>query len=581
VCSGLAEVVVASETQEIGISYRKPHEFFGETVFLSEKTYPASVKAAEELHCYLLDKETFEDLCVKYPSFAKFFSQILSERMRSIYKELILTQPYELSGIEPNPFRRRLSELMTGGITTCADTASVGEVADLMTKNSISSVVVLKQKKRLAGLITEKDLVAKCISSKLPPAKWPLAKDVMNTSPVQLPPNTTFYEALLTMVKNKCKHLLVVEEGKLLGIVTIGDLIKYRSMGAFSVVEDIETQSNIEGLAVLRQHVNNVLKAMVSEKAPPIEICEVITEYNDRITCRAIEICEQEMLKEGYGLPPVDYCWITMGNSGRKEQLLTSDQNNGIIFDNVPEENLEEVTQYFLKLGGKVVDGLEKCGISKCPERNMANNPLWCQPISMWYQKIAGWVDRLQPQDIHYLTAFSDFRPIYGAKGFGDNLKSYVMDNLCFSQRAFKALALEELKYDVPIKAFRKTITEPTRIHENEINLKTQACMHVVNCVRIFSMKESIPETATLKRLELLAKRGVIPKQDAEYIEAAYQSLLMFRLKTNLEKLKEGKEPDNFINPNQLTKMQYLALKEALIAVGQLQNYTKAVFVNP
>ncbi|MBS3970070.1 MAG: cyclic nucleotide-binding domain-containing protein, partial [Clostridia bacterium] len=74
VFKGLAEVIVSTENQDIGVSYRKPGDFFGETVFLSGDTYPASVKAVEDLYCFSLDKETFEDLCIKHPCFAKHFS---------------------------------------------------------------------------------------------------------------------------------------------------------------------------------------------------------------------------------------------------------------------------------------------------------------------------------------------------------------------------------------------------------------------------------------------------------------------------------------------------------------------------
>jgi len=576
VYKGLAEVVVSTENQDIGVSYRKPGDLFGETVFLSRSTYPASVKAVEDLFCFILDKDTFEDLCMKHPCFAKHFNHILSERMRSVYQELVMSQSYELPGLELNLFRNPLKDMMVSPVAICYENEKVQRVADIMKSRNISSVVVLNEDDRHIGIIAERDMVAKCLVS-CTPNNWPSAKEVMNSHPIELSPDDSFHQGLLAMIKNKCKHILITEENELRGIVSMGDLVKFRSMGAFSVIDEIENQDSLMGLKGLGPQVDNVLKALVSEKAPPVEICELITEYKDRITRKVIELCEQEMVREGLGFPPVDYCWVTMGSGGRKEQLLTMDQNNGIIFDNVYSEKQGYVNDYFLRLAGKIVKGLEDIEYAKFRGKIVANDPRWCLSSSRWELRVKKWSEGLDPQDVVYITTFLDFRPVYGRKILADNLKKISMDVLSKPQ-LLNLMVGEELKGEIPTKLFKRLITDTKKALELEINLKTQACVHVVNCIRILSLKEGILETSTLKRLQQLMKKGVVPKEDAEYIEAAYQSLIVFRLKSNLDQLKVGKEPDNLINTRNLSRMQYLALKEALIAVSQLQSYIKSNF---
>lgn len=577
VFKGLAEVVVSTENQDIGVSFRKPGDFFGETVFLSRSTYPASVKAVEDLYCFILDKDTFEDLCVKHPYFAKHFNHILSERMRSVYQELVMSQSYDLPGLELNLFRHPLKDMMISSVATCYENEKIQRVADIMKNRNISSVVVLDEDDRHIGIISERDMVAKCFVSFSPPNNWPNAKEVMNPHPIELSPDDSFHQGLLTMIKNKCKHILITEDNEIKGIVSMGDLIKFRSMGAFSIIDEIENQDTLKGLKALSPQVDNVLKALVSEKAPPVEICELITEYKDRITRKIIEISEQEMVEEGLGYPPVDYCWITMGSGGRKEQLLTMDQNNGLIFDNVACENQELISDYFLKLANKIVKGLEDSGYAKFRGNIIANDLRWCNSLKDWELGVKQWAQNLDPENIVYITTFLDFRPVYGRRKLADNLKKFSMEAL--SKPQVLSLLVEGIKGEIPTNLFKRLITETKKIHELEINLKTQACVHVVNCIRILSLKEGVGETSTLKRLQQLMKKGVIPKEDAEYIEAAYQSLIVFRLKKNIDKLNVGKEPDDLINTRNLSRMQYLALKESLIAVSQLQSYTKSIFI--
>ncbi|WP_028307914.1 DUF294 nucleotidyltransferase-like domain-containing protein [Desulfitibacter alkalitolerans] len=579
VFKGLAEVIVSMENQDIGVSYRKPGDFFGETVFLSGNTYPASVKAVEDLHCFSLDKETFEDLCVKHPCFAKHFSHILSERMRSVYQELVMNQTYEVSGLETNLFRHSLKEMMSTPVATCYENEKVQKIAETMKNKNISSIVVLDNDDRYLGIISEKDLVGKCLTACMPPASWPTAKEVMDAHPIELSPEASFHQGLLAMTKNKCKHVLITENDELKGIVSMGDMVRFRSMGAFSIIDEIESQNSLEGLRALKPQVDNVLKALVSEKAPPVEICELITEYKDRITRKIIELCEQEMFKEGLGYPPADYCWLTLGSGGRKEQLLTMDQNNAVIFDNISSEKNGFVKDYFLRLAGKVVQGIEKSGNAKFKGDIAAHDARWCNSLDGWEQIVNKWAHDLNSGEVTLITNFLDFRPVYGRKKLADKLKMLAMSALS-KPEMLQLMLQEEVNSEIPTKLFKRVLISQDvhNTHDFEINLRTQACMHVVRCIRILSLKEGIAETSTLKRLQQLMKKGVLPREDAEYIEAAYQSLVVFRLKSNLDKLKEGKEPDDLIRTSRLSKMQYLALKEALIAVSQLQSFTKSVF---
>ncbi len=580
IVKGLAEIVITTESgSENIVGIRKENEFFGETVLLTDKPYPASVRAVEELHCLLLSKEDFEILLERSPLFAGYFSRILSERLRLLFKEAVLEQSYEAYGLDSQPFRKRVANIMSSPVVACRTNDCISTVAKIMKDKLVSSTVVLDEQDKPVGLITETDLVTKVLTgfpgacSDIPL----LALDVMNSNLIMLPPDAFFYQALLSMIKESVKHVIIADESKVIGIVTVRDLVRSRSTGALTIVSQIESQTTIEGLAEASKDVIQVLQALVAEKASAQEIFEVMTQFYDRITKKVIEISEAEMEKEGYGTPPVEYCWLTMGSGGRKEQFLQTDQDNAIIYENYNDRS-REVVDYFNLLASKIVKGLVDCGFEKCKGDIMASNPKWCRSLDSWVKLFSTWIGELHPENIRMLTIFLDFRPVYGKISLAQSLRSSIQTKLNHAPIALYQLAKDDLDHKVPISWFNQFILEKKGPHKNEIDLKRSVCIHVVDCVRLFALLEGLNETNTITRLQQLTELEVIPKDDAEFIDAAYQSLMMFRIRENLKKLMLGLEADNYINPSKLSKRERLVLKEAIVATSRLQAFTGATF---
>jgi CBS domain-containing protein len=579
VASGLLELVITNEKGErITVAFRRPNEIFGETGFLTGKEFPASIFVLEDAELFLLHGDDFDELLNAQPSFASFFSEMLAERMRRLYQEVIMEQSQDPLAIDSQPFRKRASDIMTNPVFTCQRDMAVDEVARVMLLNNISSIVVLGKEEKPVGIITEKSLVSNVVAQSRQASSLQ-AYQVMNASLTIVAPDAFFYQVLLAMIKSKQKHILVVEKERVIGMITPQNLIKSRSFGTLTLVSEIEVQNTIAGLNEARKVVDKVLKALVAEKAPPSEIFPVITEFDDRLTRKVIDISEKEMLAEGHGAPPADYCFINMGSAGRKEQFLRSDQDNGIIYDDVPAEKQEAVAAYFQILAGKIVEGLERCGFKKCKGDVMATNPKWCRSFNSWRKLVKGWIVEPEAENVRMLTIFLDFRPCYGKYMLADLLKRYVIRTIQQTPIVLHHLAKDDLSSRVPLGIFRKFITEKSKEHKNEINLKASACVHVVDCLRILAYKENVLETATLERLKILTKKEIISKEDSEFIEFAYQSLMMFRIRENLRKLEQGLEPDNYINPYLLSKREQNVLREAFLAVDRLQNFIGTAFM--
>ncbi|MBS3898921.1 MAG: CBS domain-containing protein [Dethiobacter sp.] len=575
--SGSADITVLDkQDKEVLVSKRQELEFFGEMVFFSEDCYPASVQAATDLLCIVIPNALFETELSRTPGFANAFSRILAERMRTVYQSLISVTEQTNMALD-RPMRRRVADLMSAPLVTCHLQDEITVMAKQMTAHAVSSLVVIDEMGQPRGIVTERDLVGKVLAHDRC-QEGLTAGDIMAKNCLTVAAEAFYYEALLIMVKHKVKHLIVIANQKLSGLITIRDLIISRSTGALAIVSSIERQDTVDGLVKASAEIDKILQALVEERASSQEILQIITEFYDRLTQKVIQVCEQEMLTEGYGPPPVAYSWITMGSSGRQEQFVKTDQDNGIIYDNVPPDKEEAVIIYFQLLAEKVVESLLRCGFAKCKGNVMASNPFWCRSFNGWRETINAWVDKLDPENIRMMTIFLDFRYVYGKKTLCDLLRNFVTRSFQKSGTVLLFLAKDDLSHRIPLTFFKQIITEKTKEHRNLVNLKSAACVHIVDCLRIFSLREGIVETNTFKRLEKLAKKRVMSEEENELLENAYETLMMLRIRQSLHQLSVGQQPDNYLNPNELSKRDKSALREAFIAADRLQNLTGHAF---
>jgi CBS domain-containing protein len=109
-------------------------------------------------------------------------------------------------------------------VYTITPSASVFDALKLMADKSIGSLVVMEGE-NIVGMITERDYARKIIlrarSSKDTPVR-----DIMTSSVMYVRPGDTSEECMMLMTENRLRHLPVMDDGKMIGIISIGDLVK-------------------------------------------------------------------------------------------------------------------------------------------------------------------------------------------------------------------------------------------------------------------------------------------------------------------------------------------------------------------
>jgi CBS domain-containing protein len=123
-----------------------------------------------------------------------------------------------------------------GEVVTISSQANLKAAADVMHDHGIAALVVLKDHK-VVGIVSERDIVA-ALAQNGQSAGAITLKDVLGRRLVWITSSETIKQAMSLMTHGHLRHLPVIDEGELKGIVSLGDIVKYR-------LEELELESNV------------------------------------------------------------------------------------------------------------------------------------------------------------------------------------------------------------------------------------------------------------------------------------------------------------------------------------------------
>lgn len=110
-------------------------------------------------------------------------------------------------------------------VYTVGEDALLLEVLELMADKKIGAVLVMSGEK-IAGIFSERDFARKVANTKMVDLEWPI-KELMTKEVFVITPDETIDECMALMSSTRIRHLPVVENGKLVGIISIGDVVNF------------------------------------------------------------------------------------------------------------------------------------------------------------------------------------------------------------------------------------------------------------------------------------------------------------------------------------------------------------------
>ncbi|MFO7931601.1 MAG: DUF294 nucleotidyltransferase-like domain-containing protein [Desulfosalsimonas sp.] len=335
-------------------------------------------------------------------------------------------------------------------------------------------------------------------------------------------------------------------------------------------MREIQLADTVQDLKARHRQLPGLMKSMIDSGAIASHLNRIIAEISDAVLKKIIGFAlEQE------GEPPAEFAFMVMGSEGRKEQTLKTDQDNAIVFKDVPADREKEVQAYFLRLADKICSWLDEAGYSFCEYDIMARNPKWCQPLHKWKQYFRQWVHEADPESLLHSSIFFDFRLAYGQEDIIRELRSNLFQTLSGWVGFYRHFAENALYFKPPLDFFGNLILKTRDGRKNSLDIKTPMRL-IVDFARIYALQNRIETTNTLDRLEEVQLKGALEKQDYEELALAYGFLMHIRLSHQVNLLVEEKQAaDNLIQPNKLTHIERQSLKEAFkrikIAQGKMR----------
>lgn len=564
---GTVQVTVRAQNgSDLVIDHRSEGDSFGLIPLISKDRQRTTIVAIEDTICYLLAKEIVRRLVESQPLFTEYFFQSYFEKyIDKTYRERYSRGLFNGSS-NHFLFTCLVGTVATRGIITVNKDESIRVSAQKMVEHRISSLVVLNGDGHPEGIVTDRDLRGKVVA-KGQNVDRPVS-DIMSLPLVMVETRDYCFEALLRMIKHNVHHILVMEEGRLKGVLTNHDLMMLQGSSPVSFAKDLESRDTIEELAQVSAKTSRVVRLLVKEGARGSNITKIITELNDRLVRRVLELAERK-----FGSPPVPYCWIVFGSEGRKEQTFKTDQDNAIIYsDPATSEQGAAAEKYFADFATHVQEALVKCGFPACTAGFMASNPEWCQPLSAWKHYFSRWISNPRPESVLKSLIFFDFRHLYADPALARELRQHLQQRLKDNYLFFAQMASLILKNRPPLGFFNSFIVEKDGDHKNELNLKIRGTGPLVDIVRLMALEAGVTETSTLDRIDAMKGKHPAIDEVGDELAQAFEFITQLRIRHQAEQLEGGKSLDNFINPGRMTSLEKRSLRAAFLAIARVQD---------
>lgn len=537
----------------------------GISMLLNNSISIRTLRVEEDAYFYVLPKAYFMHLCKGCPAFSDYFTDTFGKRMldhsyAEIFSRRILPKDETL-----HVFNVSVARLMNRDILSCNQNVPVQQAAILMSRRKCSSIFIQNDKGQHIGIATDTDLRNRVIAQGLE-TSIPIST-IMSSPLSMIPEQLSVFEAMLEMMQKKLKHLAVQDSnGKVVGSLTSRDLLAAQGQSPLFIVREIGSAISREELKAQQARIPGLVQNLINSGARAENVTRLIATVSDAILHRLIEIALEQN-----GPPPVPFVFMIMGSEGRREQTLKTDQDNAIVFQDVPEDQLASVRQYFLDFGETVCTWLDEIGYAFCEGGVMAMNPSWCQPLSAWCNKFSEWIHTAEAEDLLHSSIFFDFRGAYGDFGLIDQLRRHLFESLKGWTGFFRHLTENALHFKPPLGFFRNFVVESKGEHRNAFDIK-QAMLPVVDFTRIHALKNGIEETNTMDRLYQLHERGHLSTKDFNDISRSYSFMMQMRFVRQITAIiEENRKPDNYINPKKLSRIEQTMLKEIFKRVEDFQ----------
>lgn len=570
VANGIIQLMVVADAEEMLLNKCHAGDIFGLRPFFAKNNYQMTAKAKDDCIVYAIPITVFKPYVSKNQAVLDFLlesfatnSKNQSDKMaKGLITDSIAFSENQSDLLYFQTLTYNRSPLKIGIQTTVKDTAQ------FITDNLYDSAVITEHGNPV-GIVTDKDFRAKVATGRVAISQ-PITQ-LMSAPVVTVIENISVAEAQLVMLKHGVTHLCVTHDGtdksEVKGIISEHDLVVAQANNPGVLLKEIRKSTTAKELKSVRDKLTDIIQSSLQRNIPLTHVQSIAGEITLALVKRAVELAILEL-----GSPPARYAWLCIGSQGRKEQLLLTDQDSILIFEDVPADKYRDTKDYFIRLAKKATATLEKVGYKLCAQNHVASNMLWCKSLTDWIKQYNSWMNTPGEKSNEISSVFFDYEMAAGEQKIEDALTEVIFKNAKNNVLFYDFLGNDALRKPPPLTFFKKFNLEEEGEFKGKFDLKNRAILPLVDAARLLSLSNGIKGiNSTFQRYKQLAILD--PKHAAIYLNCAEAFLTLSKFSTE-EGLKEDSN-GHYLSLEDLNKVDKERLKAALAPMRDVEELIK------
>ena len=553
---------------------------FGLRAWLAHNKYLSTAFAIEHTEVYAINWDTFNQISLQNPKVALFLASTFASDVTTIRAET----PDELQKVrsflsQSKGFTDQVLELdawqidPVKQIIDCTPSHTVREAAKIMSIFGVGSILVVDTQKRPVGIITDSDFRKKVVAIEQDVRNEPVTS-IMSTPVKTIKPDLSISEVILLMLSQRISHFCITQDGSdkspAIGLVSQRDILIAQGNNPILITKQLINSTQSNRLHTLREQAELLINAYLQRNFSIPFIANIVTEINNVLTQKALDLAQIHLEKEGLIAPQIQYCWAVVGAEGRREQLLRTDLDTILIIEETPEAHLPENKRYFKRLATEVRRILKECGFEESEVGINADNPAWCKSMEEWKMYFQYQIDNPTENELSELTMMLDFRPIAGKFHLAYDLETSMVQYIHAdkTKNFLRHLAQAALKNPPPMSFFRSFMVESSGSHKNKFDIKGRALRPLADLARVLALEFQLRDyNSTYDRFHKVAHLAPDLTDVCEAGAIAYEILLKHRALYGLRHQTSGR----YISPDSLDKQAKQELRGVFKIIEKVQ----------
>jgi len=505
--------------------------------------------AAEEVVAYQLARAAVNELIARNTTFGALLFSDLGQKLSALAQRADQHERQSLT-------LARVDQAFLRPAHTVDAATDIVSVVRLFQSQRTTSVLVTGLPGGALGIFTNTSLQRAILDGR-PLAQ--LAVGALASSPVvTVRPSDPLGDAMALMLRRRVHRLVVVEDGgQVRGILEALDLFSFLANHSHLITVQIEHAQDLPALAQAAAQITRLIAALYRGGTRIGLMARLVQQLNARLFERAWHMVAPADLV-------ANSCLFVMGSEGRGEQLLKTDQDNGLVLRDgyTAPPGLDAICQRFSEV-------LASFGYPECPGRIMVSNPDWRGTVSAFSQRVRQWLLQPEGDSLMQLAIFLDAHAVAGDATLLATVRERVMALATDNDAMLARFAAAVDNFGGPAGWWSRLfgLSDEGRA----ISLKKAGIFPIVHGVRSLALARRVAATGTAERIAALAEAGVIDAALGDALVQSLHFLMGLRLQAGLAELDTGRPVTGNVDPERLSSLERDLLKDALAVVKRFK----------